>query len=44
MGLFDDDEGFYGFRAKDIVLLETVVGLDFDANEVSSVHTSDWTN
>ena len=37
----DNDQRFYGFRAEDIVLREAVVDLDFDINEVSSVHTSD---
>ena len=44
-GPFDDsdnDEWFYGFHAEDIVLREAVADSDFDANEVSSVHTSDW--
>ena len=35
---------FFGFRAEYTVLQEAVVASDFDANEVSSVHTSDWTN
>ena len=46
-GLFDNsdnDECFYGFRAEDIVLWEAVADSNFDANEVSSVHTSDWSN
>ena len=44
-GLFDDsdnDKQFYGLRAEDIVLQEAVADSDFAANEVSSVHTSDW--
>ena len=43
-GLFDDsdDEWFYGFHAEDIVLREAVTDSDFNVNEVSSVHTSDW--
>ena len=44
-GLFNDsdnDERFYGFRAEDIVLREAVADSDSDVNEVSSVHTSDW--
>ena len=44
-GLFDDsdnDKRFYGFHAEDIVLQEAVANSDFDVNEVSSVHTSDW--
>ena len=44
-GQFDDsdnDERFYGFRAEDIVLRKAVADSDFDVNEVSSVHTSDW--
>ena len=46
-GLFDDSdsyERFYGFRAEHIVLQEAVADSDFDINEVSSVHTSDWSN
>ena len=38
----DNDERFYGFRAEDIVLREAVADSDFDVNEVSSVHSSDW--
>ena len=38
----DNDEWFYGFRAEDIVLQEAVADSDFDINEVSSVHSSDW--
>ena len=38
----DNNERFYGFRAEDIVLWEAVADSDFDVNEVSSVHTSDW--
>ena len=38
----DNDEQFYGFRTEDIVLREAVADLDFDVNEVSSVHSSDW--
>ena len=38
----DKDERFYGFCAEDIVLREAVVDLDFDVNEVSSIHSSDW--
>ena len=38
----DNNERFYGFRAEDIVLREAVADSDFDVNEVSSVHTSDW--
>ena len=38
----DNDGWFYGFRAEDIVLREAVADLDFDANEASSVHSSDW--
>ena len=44
-GLFDDyynDERFYGFCGEGIVLREAVADSDFDVNEVSSVHTSDW--
>ena len=44
-GLFDDsnnDERFHGFRAEDIVLREAVADSDFNTNEGSSVHTSDW--
>ena len=44
-GLFDgsdNDKRFYGFCAEDIVLREAVEDLDFDVNEVSSVHTSEW--
>ena len=37
-----DNERFFGFRAEDIVLHEAVADSDFDVNEVSSVHTSDW--
>ena len=47
MGLFDDsdnDEQFYGFHAEVIVLREAVIDSDFDINEVSSVHTLDWSN
>ena len=40
----DNDEQFYGFRTEDIVLQEAVADFDFDINEVSSVHTSDWSN
>ena len=46
-GLFNDsdnDERFYGFRAEDIVLWEAVADSNFDVNDVSSVHTSDWSN
>ena len=45
MDLFNDsdnDERFSGFRAEDIMPWEAVADLEFDANEVSSVHTSDW--
>ena len=38
----DNDERFYGFRAEDIVLRGAVADSDFDVNEVSSVHSSDW--
>ena len=38
----DSDERFYGFHAEDIVLREAVADSDYDVNEVSSVHTSDW--
>ena len=38
----DNDERFYGFCAEDIVLWEAVADSDLDVNEVSSVHTSDW--
>ena len=38
----DNDERFYGFRAEDIVFQEAVTDSDFDVNEVSSVHSSDW--
>ena len=38
----DNDERFYGFRTEDIVLREAVADSDFDVNEVSSVHSSDW--
>ena len=47
MDLFNDsdnDERFSGFRAEDIMLREAVADADFDINEVSSVHTSDWSN
>ena len=40
----DNDEQFCGFRTEDIVLQEAVADFDFDINEVSSVHTSDWSN
>ena len=38
----DNDKRFYGLCAEDIVLQEVVADSDFDVNEVSSVHTSDW--
>ena len=38
----DKDERCYGFCAEDIVLREAVADLDFDINEVSSVHSLDW--
>ena len=38
----DNDEWFYGFHAEDIVLREAVADSNFEVNEVSSVHTSDW--
>ena len=38
----DNDERFCGFRAEDIVLREAVADSDFIVNEVSSVHSSDW--
>ena len=47
MSLFDDsdnDERFCGFHAEDIMLQEAVVDSDFDVNEGSRVHTSDWSN
>ena len=40
----DNDERFFGFRAEDIVLPEAVADSDCNINEVSSVHTSDWSN
>ena len=40
----DNDEEFFGFRTKDIALPEAVADSDSDVNEVSSVHTSDWSN
>ena len=40
----DNDERFFGFHAEDIVLQEAVADSDFDINEASSVHTSDWAN
>ena len=40
----DNDERFFGFCAADIVLRKAVADSDFDVNEVSSVHTSDWSN
>ena len=47
MDLFNDsdnDKWFFGFRAEDIVLGEAIADSDFDLNEVSSVHTWDWSN
>ena len=38
----DNDEQFYGFCAEDIMLQEAVADSDFNVNEVSSVHTLDW--
>ena len=38
----DNNEQFYGFRPEDIGLREAVADSDFDINEVSRVHTSDW--
>ena len=40
----DNDERFLGFQVEDIVLREAVADSDFDVNEVSSVHTLDWSN
>ena len=40
----DNDKRFSGFHAEDIMLREAVADLEFDVNEVSSVHTSDWSN
>ena len=40
----DKDEQFSGFCVEDIMLREAVADSEFDVNEVSSVHTSDWSN
>ena len=40
----DNDDRFFGFCAEDIVSREAVADLDFDVNEVSSVHSSVWSN
>ena len=40
----DDDNQFSGFRADDIVFRKAVADSDFNVNEVSSVHKSDWSN
>ena len=47
MDLFNDsdnDQRFSGFRTEHIMLWEAVADSEFNVNEVSSVHTSDWRN
>ena len=40
----DNNEWFSGVCAEDIMLRVTVAASEFDVDEVSSVHTSDWSN